>query len=873
MNRLQREGLKAKWEKCAFFQQEVGYLGHVISNKGVSTDPAKVEAVAKWQRPKYVSELRSFLGFASYYRRFVEGFAKLASPLHKLVASLAGSKSKRGSGQAMDVAWTPECEHSFEQLKTKLVSAPVLAYADFSRPFILEVDASYSGLGAVLSQEHDGCVRPIAYASRGLRPTERNMDNYSSMKLEFLALKWAMTEKFREYLLGQRCVVYTDNNPLSYLQTAKLGATEHRWAAQLAVFDFEVKYRSGRSNQNADALSRQYVTSQDLAEHTLPGTAIPTPLQEAPCPQSAILGTQSVVSVLPALSSGEIRALQESDPVLKEVLGFWRKRVQPTPGERRRLPTKVQIVLRQWDRLQEQEGVLQRRVCRPEGGEEILQLLLPEVLRKDVLTQLHQDHSHQGTERTTELVRLRCYWPGMSSDIKTWCHECKRCQIAKSSGSGSHGFMGHLLASKPNEILAIDFTVLEPARNGVENVLVMTDVFSKFTQAVPTGDQRATTVALVLINEWFYRFGVPSRIHSDRGKSFEGLLIQQLCCLYGVSKSRTTPYHPAGNGQCERFNRTLHNLLRTLPPSQKRDWASCLPQVLFCYNSTPHQSTGESPFLLMFGQEPRLPIDFLLGRVRDPIPGRVQDWMVEHQARLQVAFEGARERLKAAAARRKERHDVRVREAPLRVDQVVYLRDQGMRGRHKIQDVWSLLLYKVVRAPQGEGVVYTIAPVNDLQKVRHVHRDMLKAHVGPEAVPQPTIAPPGLAPVGQVDSFDNQELCWVIPQAPELRPIAGPSTDPFLPSEQGWNPAEEVMELAEGAQARLDALPLSEQPSPSGPPTVLPPRGQSGPTCQGLRRSERTTAGQHSNPHHLPRLWARGVDLLRPPPVLSKSLG
>ncbi len=131
----------------------------------------------------------------------------------------------------------------------------MLAYADFSLPFILEVDASHGGLGAVLSQEQQGKVRPIAYGSRKLRPTEHNTSNYSSMKLEFLALEWAMTEKFREYLLGQKCVVFTDNNPLSYLTSAKLGAMEQRWASQLASFDFEIKYRSERSNCNADALS------------------------------------------------------------------------------------------------------------------------------------------------------------------------------------------------------------------------------------------------------------------------------------------------------------------------------------------------------------------------------------------------------------------------------------------------------------------------------------------------------------------------------------------------------------------------------------------------------------------------------------------
>lgn len=280
LGRLQKEGLKAKLEKCAFFQQEVGYLGHVISSQGVSTDPKKIEAVANWRRPSQVSELRSFLGFASYYRRFVSGFAKLAGPLHQLVAELAGTKPRKGSGQALGAAWTPQCEESFEALKSRLVSAPVLAYADFSRPFILEIDASYSGLGAVLSQETDSGIRPVAYASRGLRPTERNMSNYSSMKLEFLGLKWAMTEKFREYLLGHKCIVFTDNNPLSYLQSSKLGATEHRWAAQLASFDFDIKYWSGRSNRNADALSRQHAPGSHQLSVSLLGTSVPISLQQ-----------------------------------------------------------------------------------------------------------------------------------------------------------------------------------------------------------------------------------------------------------------------------------------------------------------------------------------------------------------------------------------------------------------------------------------------------------------------------------------------------------------------------------------------------------------------------------------------------------------
>lgn len=837
LKRLQSENLKVKLSKCAFFQRQVHYLGHVISDKGVSTDPSKVEVVANWQPPTTVSDLRSFLGFASYYRRFVEGFARLAAPLHKLVAELGNSKTRKRSESAVSNNWTVECQQSFDALKTKLTTTPVLAYADFSLPFILEVDASHGGLGAVLSQEQGGKVRPVAYASRGLRPTERNMVNYSSMRLEFVALKWAMTEKFREYLLGHKCVVYTDNNPLSHLSTAKLGATEQRWVAQLASFDFEIKYRSGRSNRNADALSRQYPPGAQDLEAILPGTSLPRPLQQA-LQEKKAEATQSAVLALPGCSQADICALQQADPVLGELLVFWQQKRRPDAGERKQLSGPALALLRQWDRLIERDGVLYRQVFRPDGGEAVPQLLLPVALKKEVLTEVHQRHGHQGVERTLELLRQRCYWPGMTSDVVSWCQNCERCQVAKNSHRPVRSLMGHVLASKPNEILAMDYTVLEPTRNGVENVLVMTDVFSKYTLAIPTRDQRASTVAQVLVVEWFSKFGVPARIHSDQGRNFESALIQQLCALYGIQKSRTTPYHPAGNGQCERFNRTLHDLLRTLPVQRKRDWNSCLPQLLYSYNTTPHQSTGESPFFLMFGQEPRLPVDFLLGRVQDPVHGHVHEWIREHQTRLQIAFEGARERLKSAAERRKNNHDQHVRDDPLKEGQLVLLRNVGAQGRHKIQDFWSSVVYRVLKAPKGGGSVYTIAPVDDHTRVRHVHRTLLKAVVGAGSPNRNTVGHSSLPrgpPSEDQMSFDGD--LFMVQESPlEAGPVQ--PTSPELLLEPDPFPTLDVPE----APVAVD-------------PLLVPPADPVGPgPSQGItRRTARSTAGQHSNIHHLPR--------------------
>lgn len=820
---LQREGLKVKLEKCCFFRTAVKYLGHVISEAGVSTDPEKVAAVSTWCHPITVSELRSFLGFASYYRRFVQGFARLSAPLHRLVAALCG-KHKKGKGQLIGAAWTKECEESFKQLKASLTTAPVLAYADFSLPFILEIDASHRGLGAVLSQDQGGRIRPVAYASRALSPSERNMSNYSSMKLEFLALKWAMTEKFREYLLGHKCVVWTDNNPLSYLNTAKLGATEQRWAAQLAAFDFTIRYRSGRSNVNADSLSRQVHSTESSSLHSLfPGTPLPEGLQFHPDLRPTEV-KQMAISVLPTYSTDHLATLQQQDPVIGAFLQFWHRKTVPDGIERRGLPKPVQELLRQWDRLIDLEGLLYRRVLRSDGGEQQYQLVVPEALREEVLQQLHHGHGHQGVARTTELVRQRCYWPGMYQHVKQWCYRCPRCTMAKPMQSAAHAPMGHLLASRPNHILAIDFTLLDRSRDGREHVLIMTDVFSKFTQVVSTRDQRAHTVAGVLVREWFYKFGVPARIHSDQGRNFESALIRQLCELYGIQKTHTTPYHPQGNGQCERFNRTLHGLLRTLRPDQKCDWPLYLPQITFSYNTTIHQSTGESPYFLMFGQEPHLPIDFLLGRVKETPAGSVNDWVQEHQQRLQVAFDAAKERLKAAALLRKERHDRQVTLGSFREGDLVYLRDNNIRGRAKIQDVWGATTYKVIKAPRDSGAVYSIVPLHGSGTVRHVHYCHLRsAPVDlPPASPVPLVEP---GPLMSDEESDGE--WWVVPQV-EVNGFGttdNSSVDLLTEPQAVEDLVGDLVEVGDEAASTSGFQP---------------------------RRSVRETAGKHSNVYHLP---------------------
>ena len=259
--RLRSYGLKLKPRKCHLLQSKVKYLGHIISAEGIETDPEKTSAVADWPRPTNGREVRQFLGFTGYYRRFVEGYSKIAAPLFQLTEG--GGRRRKPRQHPPSFQWTDECEQAFDRLKSKLVSPSILGFPDFEQPFTLEVDASGTGLGAVLSQQQGETKRVIAYASKSLAPSEKK---YPAHKLEFLGLKWAVVDKFREYLLGRRFHVLTDNNPLLYVtSSAKLDATGQRWASALADFDFSVEYRSGRTNAAADALSRQFTPKLEEA--------------------------------------------------------------------------------------------------------------------------------------------------------------------------------------------------------------------------------------------------------------------------------------------------------------------------------------------------------------------------------------------------------------------------------------------------------------------------------------------------------------------------------------------------------------------------------------------------------------------------------
>ena len=904
--RLRAFGLKLNPRKCSFLRRKLTYLGHEISEDGIQADREKCRVIEEWETPKSLKELRRFLGFVGYYRKFVPKFSLVAKELYELVGTAANK-----TPEAFRKMWTHACETAFQDLKERLITPPILGFADFSLPFILETDASLRGLGAVLSQEQDGEKKVLAYASRSLRPHEKNVKNYSSLRLELLALKWAVTEKFRDYLSFSHFYAYTDNNPLTYFSRVKIGAVEQAWMAQLASFRFHLVYKCGKSNVPADVLSRialpettvdKHGEEEQLFEITespdrylkfFNSTVIPVELHlaatQAVLRQKSSAKQHSTVLVsaaetFPSYTQLELQELQRADPSIRQFLDFWDKGIRPDTQARMKLDREATVLCRQWKRFSMKNGILYRSVTDPQKGP-LQQLVIPRSLRQEVWVNLHDRAGHQGAERTVELIRNRAYWPNLQEDVKRRVQACERCQLAKPPTQHSGMPMKSLTASRPLEVVAIDYTLLEKASDGRENVLVITDVFSKFTQAVATRNQTAHTTAKALFENWFIHYGVPARLHSDQGRNFESEVIRELCNLYGIEKSRTTSYHPEGNAQCERFNRTLHGLLATLPTSKKKQWPKYLAEVVYMYNATPHSSTGFAPFFLLFGINPRLPVDNLRRTEDDETADSVEGWLEQHRDRMKMAYKRACVWNRRERNWNKARRDRKVRRTPFQEGDLVYVRNLAKKGRQKLRDAWDQQVYRVARRLSPDNYVYEVFPVDcpegtEGRKLHQVHMKLCTSFKGsdlsisddePEepvepAPPEVTVEPEGSDSRSEESSDSEEEVqlpMVIFPAQPLLPAPTPPASSTGSSAEEEASEEESAEDSEEESEEELETdgtdspgeEPRRHFEEPARPPVVpvpaAPPEAATEPVQP--RRSSRATKGQHSNPHRLPK--------------------
>ena len=750
-DRLIDAGLKLSPAKCSLFQDRLKYLGHIVSAEGISTDPQKIQSVRDWPVPKTLEQLQSFLGFVGYYRRFIKDFSKISRPLYELFKGSGSHKKKKNRRAIVDTKpfdWQERQQTAFDTLIDSCCNAPVLGYADYSKPFTVHTDASLDGLGAVLYQCQEGKERVIAYASRGLTQSERN---YPAHKLEFLALKWAVSDKFHDYLYGAKFTVKTDNNPLTYvLTTAKLDALGHRWVAALSRYNFDIVYCSGAQNRDADALSR-IVWPQKLRESVSESVVHALCQQvtsEYSSAESYLIDADVVPDDLPAsplLGAIDWKKAQMADLSIASLVKCIAER-QPWSQMSGNTP-EMKSLLKEKSRLTVRNGLLyrERTIGDQDSPQKEYQLVVPAVHRKQILEIVHDKAGHMGRERTLSLLRSRCYWPRITADVATHVRDCPRC-LRRKHPVDQVAPLENMSTTQPMELVCIDYLTLESSKGGYENVLVVTDHFTKYAQAYPTRNQTARTTAQTLFNNFFVHYGFPARLHSDQGRNFESQIIKELCVLGGISKSRTTPYHPMGNGQCERFNRTLLEMLGTLDPKQKSDWRSYVAPLVHVYNCTRHETTRCTPYFLLFGREPRLAIDLLLPAVdADPVP-TYSAYISDLRKRMRHAQEVVEGRIKKAGEASKAWYGKKVRGATLHPGDQVLVRQVGLQGKHKIADRWEEDVYVVTPQPNDNIPVFTVRQLSGKGRPRTLHRNMLL----------PVRSAPPMAPTGDEDSVRPQ---------------------------------------------------------------------------------------------------------------------
>lgn len=352
------------------------------------------------------------------------------------------------------------------------------------------------------------------------------------------------------------------------------------------------------------------------------------------------------------------------------------------------------------------------------------QLLLPQKFHQTALRSLHDDCGHLGFEKTYAFVRDRFYWPHMKMDVEQYCRTCARC-VQRKTLPKRVAPLSHLSSSGPLDLVCMDFLSIEPDSSNTCNVLVITDHYTRYAQAFPTKDQKATTVAKVLWERYFVHYGLPRRMHSDQGRDFESQLIHELLEMLGVEKSRTTPYHPQGDPQPERFNRTLLDMLGTLEPKQKSQWSRHIGHLVHVYNCSQNEATGYTPYHLMFGREARLPIDLSFGISCDGSTTKsYQRYVNNMRKELKAAYELAEITAGKKNEGNKKRYDQKVHYSHLSPGDRVLIRNLGLQGKHKLADRWSSVPY-IVESQMPNLPVFRLRPEDGDGPVKILHRNHL----------------------------------------------------------------------------------------------------------------------------------------------------
>lgn len=676
---IQTAGLTLNPKKCNFGAKQLHILGHLVDEKGVQPDPGKLEAVNNFPTPQNVTQVRSFLGLCSYYRRFIKDFSSTAYSITELTQKNVPFK------------WSSVQETAFLKLKRALTSAPVLTHYSESSPTELHTDASNLGLGAVLVQKPDGLEHVIAYASRTLSKAELN---YSTTEKECLAVTWAI-KKFRPYLFGRQFTVVTDHHALCWLSNIKDPSGRlARWALRLQEFDITICYKSGKTHMDADCLSRN-----------------PVILDGETFDEDTTLAT---------LENVDMAIEQSKDNVCTKIFAF----IRNLTGSSKKRNNK-------YKNFQIENGVLYKKNYNPIGNRWLI--VLPASLKMEVLFKLHDDpiSGHFGIYRTWDRVRNRFFWPGMHKDVVSYVNSCIDCQRRKKSSLSPAGLLQPIPpATSPFERVGIDLLGRFPkSQTGNKWIIVCLDYMTRYAETKATPSGSAQEIAQFFVERIVLRHGSPLQLISDRGAAFLSKICSEVMDISGTSHLKTTSYHPQTNGLTERFNKTLGDLLSMYTNCQQTDWDEVLPYVTYAYNTACQETTKFSPFFLVYGREARTTLDTMMPYRTNE---QLEDYSTLVTCRAEEARQLSRHRTLVSQTYDKNRYDSRHRELTFNSGDLVWvwtpIRRVGL-SEKLLKRYFGP--YKIIR--QTSPVNYHVEPLSPKTKRKRsaeiVHVSRIKPYI------------------------------------------------------------------------------------------------------------------------------------------------
>ena len=716
--RLQAESLYAKRSKCCFGMKEVGFLGHTVSARGLATERDKVQAVQDWPVPTNQTEMASFLGLANFYRRFIQNYAEISVPLTELL--------KKGQ----EFKWSAEAQTAFEALKTQLCQAPVLAPPNRDLPYTICTDASAKAVGAVLLQGEGDSARAVAFASRKLTPAERNYLNHDR---ETLAVMYAL-RTWRHYVMnGHPVRVITDNTATKFIltkSTEQLNNRQRHWLSELADYNLVLEHRPGEENEVADALSRR--ADHGKEEGPEEGPQRPE-LSLAMALNSINWGSATTIK---SNLLGEVHAAAEKDE------------------EYQKIKAKIESKIRADYRLE--NGLLYTR-----SGRLYVPSTKEESLRTRLLAEAHDapPSGHLGRDKTYERLARYFYWPRLFQQVASYCNSCETCQAVKPSNKNKIGLLNPLEAPrKPWESISLDLiTDLPRTKRGHNACVTFVDRFSKMVHVWPCTKQvDSEEMVNIFLQAVFRLHGVPREIVSDRDPRFTAEFWSQIMKRLGAKLMMSTSNHPQTDGQSERANRTIEEILRCYVAPNHEDWDEHLATLEFAYNDSVNASTGYTPFYVQYGRHPYSPLALAFAPAKKP---EEKETVTEFAERMQRVYRQVRLAILKAQARQAAYANQNRRDKEFKVGDKVWLSAQyrrphmaALNAKPKLNPSW-LGPFEVKRVISRSAYELELPPsYGNLHPVFNV--SFLKEYVdGNEKFP----GRPGRVPPPPPDLIDGEE--------------------------------------------------------------------------------------------------------------------